>query len=176
MQYVPAKRSKRVIGFIGYATSGKDFLSSSLTGAVAVRFSASLKHIAASYLGVSLGELEACKKQLRPFLVALGQGARYALPQIWSMLVAQQIAKLNADLIVVPDVRDVGDVSCLLSLADQFDVRLVLVESFGVGPANQTEKRTIAEIRSAFPLIESFMNDKRADPAHTRKRFQEYIG
>jgi hypothetical protein len=134
--------TRRLVGLSGYAGVGKDALQSAL-GFNRCAFADALK----ADLAPLLAKLPPhTKTQIRPLLVEYGRTARRIDPDYW------------VKRAVVPD-GDVAFTDCRYRNETKFILSLggiiIRVHRPGVGPANEEEERTIAEIDATwkFPSV-----------------------
>ena len=138
-----------IIGMCGYAGSGKDAAAKALRerGFTRVAFADELKDELAEVFGLTLQELEDNKEEWRPLLVEWGRARRRQDPAYWIKKASLTVdliegSALGAQHIVVTDVRYPNEAKWLW----ERNGLLVRIERPGVGPANDEEATTIAEI------------------------------
>ena len=151
-----------VIGFCGFAFSGKDTAAEPLIerGFQRIAFADPLKARAARALGISVDEVNARKRELRPFLVELGRAGRLLDPDMWVDLAFYDRLITN---VVVTDVRYLNEVRTVLDM----DGVVVFINRPGANAANDEERESIAEIlrHCYLPVIH---NDGTIEQLHRR--------
>ena len=137
----------RYVGLCGYATCGKDTIAEAI-GWKTASFAAALKKVidkATDDAGLKL-----TKGQKRPMYVAVGELVRKADPDYW----IKQVKLPSADCIF-SDARYTNEINFIHRLCGM----VVRIHRNGVGPANETEARTIAEIDRMWPDLPRIDND-----------------
>lgn len=131
----------RIIGFCGYARSGKDEAVRALVakGFKRVAFADQLKEEVCRTMGLSKGMLELTKGEWRPLLVEWGRGRRRMDPDYWINKVA---ANLPEGDVAISDVRYPNEAKWIWSLGG-FLIRMIRP---GVEANNEEERVTIAEV------------------------------
>lgn len=126
---------------VGYARSGKDESAKALIakGFEQRAFASELKDEICRTFGLSREQLEADKTIWRPLLVEWGRGRRRLDADYWLKKVA---TNLPAGDTVITDVRYLNEAMWVQNLGGT----LLRVVRPGVGPTNDEERVTIAEI------------------------------
>lgn len=154
-----------IIGFSGYATSGKDTATHVLMNsniipltkgkfafADALRDMAGMLNVYFPEIGKRYNDLiqeygyDTAKvkfSQVREHLVAIGHGTRTCLgPRIWIDAVEHKIQNSNVQMAIISDVRYLNEVNFILNN----NGIVIYLERPDVGPANDTEEQSIKEI------------------------------
>ncbi len=136
-----------IIGFCGYAQSGKDTAALPLIqrGFLRIAFADALKRRAAKALGITEDYLEHRKHELRPLLVELGRAGRLVDREMWIEAAFDDVV---APDIVITDVRYPNEVAEILSR----DGRVFFVDRPGKGPANEEEAASINDVMHRYQL------------------------
>jgi hypothetical protein len=166
----------KLIGFCGFARSGKDTAAEALTVKHnrmwhRVAFADALKYDAARALQSSQGcagtpsdkiigdsffTVEENKVRFRPFLVEYGRAMRQLDPDYWIKRllgsideVAQDLAGMCNARFVITDVRYANEVDAIHKAGGI----VIYITRPGIGPANEEELRSIAEITPDFSIV-----------------------
>ena len=140
----------------GYARAGKDTLAdriSAITGARKVAFADTLKEAGNRFftcLGIESVDLKenAHKVAHRELLVAMGKAARSVDADIFARHAAEK-ARYNilaGRCVVIPDWRYVNEMQLLHRLVYPAPVVPIHISTYGVGPGNGEEERSINQI------------------------------
>ena len=196
---------KTVILISGFARAGKDTLASGILASVApsrsafgVSFAYPLKAAANAYLkAVGLFDAnsdgsvynpdspdffdDAFKTRNREVLVALGHMSRAIKADVFVEALARHIEEApNASVIVVPDWRYLNELTVLRNrLAPKgWRVVTVRIDTVGIGPSNDEELKSIAEIRRkvATDFEFTFVPNSAADIKSTGKQLALRLG
>lgn len=128
---------RRLIALAGYARCGKDTICHAL-GWQRAAFADALK----ADIAPVLAKLPAHEKsQIRPLLVEYGRTARSLDPDYWLKRID---LPLDGD-VCVTDCRYLNEANFVIGLGG----RVIRVHRKGIGPANDEEARTLAEIDAA---------------------------
>lgn len=140
---------KPIVGFVGYARSGKDTAAQVLldNGWKRMAFADQLKLDVERIVGCPLagpGANPVDKEFWRPLLVEYGRLRRKQHPDYWVWQVEANLRMTAApgDRVVLTDVRYKNECEWILNRGGI----LIYVERPGVGPANSEEAESIAEI------------------------------
>lgn len=135
-----------IIGFIGYARSGKDTAASALTarGFTRVAFADALKADCERIIGMPMAAMTAEQKEFwRPLLVCYGERRRAQHPDFWVWQVESTLRTIEPSApVCITDVRYTNECQWIL---EQGGV-LVMVTRPTCGAANGEEARSILEI------------------------------
>lgn len=152
-----------IIGFCGYARSGKDTCANILSSLhknhriMKCSFADSLRGLAYdinSFIPESkmfyrdmidtLGyEDSKTMPGVRDYLVRIGEGARMNIsPDVWIMSLDYKIRNSDYDIYIICDVRYPNEVDYILSKGGT----VIYLDRPGVGPANEVEANSIREI------------------------------
>lgn len=149
-----------VIGFCGYARSGKDTAAAALTrrGWVRVALADALKRDVAAAVGASLTEAggrefpgfdDATKTRLRPLLVEYGRSLRALDPGHWIRRADAAVARARAQGhgVVVTDIRYHDEALWIQGLGGA----VIYIDRPGTGAANAEERDSVAELLDKSP-------------------------
>lgn len=139
-----------LIGLCGYARTGKDTAAANMPGWHRFAFADALKSDLAPLLadvGCDLADAEH-KTTARPLLVAWGATARAFRPAYWVERLFRAIDFSKRERVIITDVRYPNEVAEILRRGGVV-VRIVRP---GIGPANDEEARSIAQIERDFCL------------------------
>lgn len=160
-----------IVGFCGYARSGKDTCANLVlnnsdiqVSKIKLGFADSLRDFAYELntffpeLGKSYRDIiqeygyEIAKENfpcIRRHLVSIGNGARLNIsPKIWVSSVKHKIRETPAGLHLITDVRYANEVDFILSKGGI----IVYISRPGLNAANEVEARSIQEILSKYPV------------------------
>jgi len=149
-----------VIGFCGYARSGKDTAAGFLIEQNWRRlaFADNLKADLCKLLGITLEELDEKKAALRPLMVEYGRAARALNPDVWVRRLAVQVQRLAVQMqfevgagaqgIVITDVRYPNEAEWVRSLCGI----TVKVTREGLEPANREEAESVPKTKCDWEI------------------------
>lgn len=188
----------RLIGLVGYAQSGKDTVASFMPDVTRVAFADPLREMMARLnplvcvrggwhpykdadyehynVLVRARSYEWVKENTnaRDFMVALGAGARETIdPNVWVKAGKRRIEQAldEGRHVVVTDVRYLNEAMTILVNGGG----LVYVDRPGVGPANEEEERSIAELRKRVDMF-TLTNGDTLEGLETRVRLLIGLG
>jgi hypothetical protein len=140
----------------GYARAGKDTLADrivELTGGRKVSFADSLKEAGNRFftsLGIESVDLKSTQDKVvhRDLLVAMGRAARSVDVDVFARHAAEK-ARYNilaGRCVVIPDWRYVNEMQVVHRLVHPAPVIPIHISTYGVGPGNEEEERSINQI------------------------------
>lgn len=128
--------SKKLIAFIGFAKSGKDFASDYIIDNPnefknlkfkRIAFADKLKEVYCEEHNITREELEINKPAHRNGLIEMGEGKRKISPTYWIDLIKEDVLS-SEDNIIITDLRRITEVDFLINLKnDGWDVKIVYV-------------------------------------------------
>lgn len=136
-----------IIGLAGFAGCGKTSIGNAIPG-VHDAFARELKRRAAQAIGIGVDELECRKSEFRPLLVELGRAGRRVDPKRWIIPVIDRVLQCEwvgpgEPTYIIDDVRYSNEAEDIAALGGH----VFYIHRPGVGPANDEERNSIAELR-----------------------------
>lgn len=138
----------------GYSRSGKDAIAKHLPG-TRLAFADAMKELYCVAAGVAANaaELEADKERHRPRLVEFGRKGREIDPSFWINPVMANIC-VDDEASKITDVRYWNECDAIRRFAEanNLEIHVFYISRPGIGPANDEEANSIAEIRRLLNL------------------------
>lgn len=158
---------RKIIGFCGYASAGKDEAAKALVerGFTRRAFADRLKEKVSDMLLTDLESINGNKELFRPLLVEIGKVGRAINPNYWVDYVQTELVAFNGGNYVITDVRYPNEVQMIL---DHGGV-VYFIDRPGVGPANSEEAASINDIMHKYQLPVIY-NDGNIDKLHNEVR------